>query len=293
MTWAYAQDIQPSSAKFVLVTLANYASPDGYCYPSQETLARDTGQSPRSVWSHLADMESRGILVRERRNDKHGHRKSDGFWLVGFKPLPEESASSLPEESASRNESLLATSAIPTRNERQSLLATAAEPYIEGTVSIEPSVEPSVTARTRARDEHWDVLVDIFGFSPTPKTDEHGAWNRALKTWRAIGATADDVRYVADRYREEYPRMAFTVSAITRHAEQLLHGTRPPPSITELHPAHQAIAAYRREDNVDYQRIVSQQTARPESLPTGARGNRSGVVSTRADVRRGSGEGEG
>lgn len=62
LSWAFKQDISPSTAKFVLVALANYADDDGYCFPGQKRLAEDTCQSERSVRSHLASLERRGLI---------------------------------------------------------------------------------------------------------------------------------------------------------------------------------------------------------------------------------------
>lgn len=81
MEWAYRQEVTPSAAKFVLVTLANYADGDGFCFPGQDTLAQMTGQDERSVRSHLAALESSGLIRREHRQRKNGSRKSDGIYL--------------------------------------------------------------------------------------------------------------------------------------------------------------------------------------------------------------------
>ncbi len=54
LNWAFSAKVKPSNAKFILVALSNYADEAGYCYPSQARLARDTGQSERSVRRHLA-----------------------------------------------------------------------------------------------------------------------------------------------------------------------------------------------------------------------------------------------
>lgn len=140
LTWAFDQDIQPSGAKFVLVALADHANEAGYCYPSQARLAFDTGQTDRAVRTHLATLEERGILVRERRNDEHGHRKSDGFWLVGYKPLPESVSARLPEESAARlPEDISGRPTPPTGNKRQSLPENSS-----GLYKGEPPVDPPV-----------------------------------------------------------------------------------------------------------------------------------------------------
>lgn len=150
VSWAYDQDIQPSGSKFVLVTLANYANSDGYCYPSQETLAKDTGQSVRAVREHIGKLEDAGCVMRERRHAKSGQRRSDGFWLIGFKPLPADVSASLaadiagclPADFAGGTGVLPATSVKPTGNYRQNLPADSA-----GLLKDEPSVEPSEEPR--------------------------------------------------------------------------------------------------------------------------------------------------
>ena len=81
MEWAYRQEVSPSARKFVLVTLANYADGDGFCFPGQDTLAKMTGQDERSVRNHLANLEADGLIRREHRQRKNGSRKSDGIYL--------------------------------------------------------------------------------------------------------------------------------------------------------------------------------------------------------------------
>lgn len=82
LNWAYQQDVEPAARKFVLVTLANYASEDGHCYPSQETLAKMTGQSERTVREHLKALEHDGLIRRDGRRRKDGKRTSDEFFLA-------------------------------------------------------------------------------------------------------------------------------------------------------------------------------------------------------------------
>ncbi len=295
MTWAYAQDIPLSSAKFVLVTLANYADEDGYCFPSQQTLARDTSQTDRNVRRHLELLEAAGILIRERRHDKNGHRKSDGFHLVGYK--------SLPDNLSTRDEGLPDITAEPTGQNRQSLPDITAGLYIEGTtnrttseppVEIPPSSVSLALPREKKIDIHWEAMVEIWGFRPTPKTPEHQKWNVAAAVFRKLGLTQEEMVRAADLYVQQNPGMAFTVNAVAGQAERLLRGKRPnpPPSITDLHPAQQAILAYRREDNDDYQRIIHQQAERAESLSARTGGNRPRMVEAVSRVRHSTGEGE-
>jgi len=82
ITWAFKQDITPAGLKFVLVALANYASDDGYCYPSQKTIAKLTGQSERAARGHIATLEAAGFIRREARRKGDGSYISDGFYLL-------------------------------------------------------------------------------------------------------------------------------------------------------------------------------------------------------------------
>lgn len=64
-------------AKAVILALACYADPKGRAFPSQATLAFDTGLCERTVRTALASLESLGWIVRERRNKRDGSRSSD------------------------------------------------------------------------------------------------------------------------------------------------------------------------------------------------------------------------
>jgi len=82
VNWAYEQTVKPATRKFVLVSLANFADENGYCFPSQQTLASMTDQGVSTVREHLKALESEGIISREHRYAKQGGgRTSDGFWL--------------------------------------------------------------------------------------------------------------------------------------------------------------------------------------------------------------------
>jgi len=80
-TWAYAQPITPSGAKFILVALADTANSDGYSFPGQKRLAYMTGQSERSVREHLAHLEEAGYVKRAQRRRSDGTRTSDAYHL--------------------------------------------------------------------------------------------------------------------------------------------------------------------------------------------------------------------
>ena len=82
LNWAYRQAVKPAPRKFLLVTLANYASGDFTCYPSQGKLAELTGLGETTARGHLAALESLGLIVRQARYGEHGGRTSDVYKLA-------------------------------------------------------------------------------------------------------------------------------------------------------------------------------------------------------------------
>jgi DNA-binding transcriptional ArsR family regulator len=68
MTEAWRSDL-PTGRKMVLLSLCDNASDQGECYPSIDSIAKRCGMTDRSVYSHLAALETMGMLVRQ---DRHG-----------------------------------------------------------------------------------------------------------------------------------------------------------------------------------------------------------------------------
>lgn len=64
ITWALAQPVSHSSAKFVLVVLANCASGDGnVAYPSSAYLSEATGQDRKTVLANLQRLRDLGYII--------------------------------------------------------------------------------------------------------------------------------------------------------------------------------------------------------------------------------------
>ena len=53
----------PPVRKLTLLALANYAKPNGYCYPSQKTLSADVGITTRALRDHLHALANDGWLT--------------------------------------------------------------------------------------------------------------------------------------------------------------------------------------------------------------------------------------
>ena len=68
MSWALSlpvQTLKDSSARHVLLCLANYAGSNGTgAFPSASTLAQDTGLSERTVRYKLDDLEKSGLIQK-------------------------------------------------------------------------------------------------------------------------------------------------------------------------------------------------------------------------------------
>jgi hypothetical protein len=104
------------------------------------------------------------------------------------------------------------------------------------TEPTEKKADAAASLKVDVADPHWDTQVDIFGFAPTPKTPEHGRWQKSTGIWRKLNVTPDDMHLAAERYRAEYPDAAFTALAVAGRAEQLLKGHKPnpPPRIEDI-----------------------------------------------------------
>lgn len=64
-------------ATALLRILADRADGKGRCFPSQETLAEDTGGSVSTVYRALTELEQAGWITREKRWRRDGSRCSD------------------------------------------------------------------------------------------------------------------------------------------------------------------------------------------------------------------------
>lgn len=83
LTWAFASQIRPATAKFVLVALADYANEVGEAYPSIETLCRKTCMDRKTIISHLQFLADIGAIADtgERRGRT---KKVKVYALAGF-----------------------------------------------------------------------------------------------------------------------------------------------------------------------------------------------------------------
>jgi DNA-binding MarR family transcriptional regulator len=81
MAWAINQEVGNTSAKFVLLMVANYADEKGRAWPSQERLAEAIEGSRHTVMRALDFLEEKAFLTRVRRHREDGSRSTDVIHL--------------------------------------------------------------------------------------------------------------------------------------------------------------------------------------------------------------------
>jgi helix-turn-helix protein len=132
IAWAIRQPTGAARRKLLLLVLANYADKNGVCWPSQETLARDSEQSVDTVQRQLDVLEKQKRIYRERMPKRRGQWQGHRYKL----PLQDHLAPK--GQNAARSADLRpGQTAISVQTGPQSL---------RHKPSIEPSNEPSHTS---------------------------------------------------------------------------------------------------------------------------------------------------
>lgn len=193
--------VSPVVARAVLVKLADNANDAGAAFPSIERIERETEVVDRSVQKAIRCLVELGLLeVTERPGRSTVYRLQ-----VGSPPSPARGESHSP----------------PKQDVRGAAHSPGGESHAPGGESHAP--EPSLTRQgtslappsRRARDELWDAAAAVFGEVRT--ANERGRRNRELKQLREVGATADELRARAVRYRRRHPDWTFSLGALLNH----------------------------------------------------------------------------
>lgn len=90
LNWAFAQNIEPSAKKFVLVALADIADDYGICFPSYKTISNKTNISTRTVMRHVDDLIKDGFLSKSNRLRYNGSQSTNIYTLSVGLSIPED-----------------------------------------------------------------------------------------------------------------------------------------------------------------------------------------------------------
>lgn len=141
-----------SSEKLVLLALANYADENMRCWPSQETLARETELSERTVWGALKSLEEKRVLSREQRKRADGTRSTDVFTLHFYLTITSE-----PVAKAAKSTRKSCETNSQNLRDQPAAIATL--------TTFEPSREPSEAEPLEAADESAPLPSRKSGWS--------------------------------------------------------------------------------------------------------------------------------
>lgn len=86
-------------------------------------------------------------------------------------------------------------------------------PLREGPKHGEPDMSQT---ESRARNEQWDALVEIFGYEPLTAS-EIKLWGKLTVSLKRAGATRDKLVFAAKEYKKEFSTASLTPTALEKH----------------------------------------------------------------------------
>lgn len=204
LSWAFQQPLPSPTAKLVLIALADHANAEGECWPSMGRIALLAGISERQVSRHIQVLVDRGLVEKVDRRRRNGYLGSWNYRVLYQTPV------------SARDQS-------PTGHQGQLLP--------DASVRTEPSIEPSEVLAssaaekakpTRKANPLFDAVVEACGLTGKNLTrSEGGRIAKSVKDLRDVGATPDEVLLRAKKYREMWPNVSVTATALAANWSKL------------------------------------------------------------------------
>lgn len=226
---------------FMYLVLGPNARPSGLYVQSTRQMAHALATTPDKVDRVLDDFEADGKVLRDQPRGL--------VWVVG-KAAISELCGLGPGIRRSIEKDVLQHSRSPLAGrfrERYPHLAgePSARPSSGGSAEASPGglrprpgptprrAEATSTGRpgaARKPDELWDALIDALNLDPAEITKtRRGRLNAALRDLREVGATPEELRLRAKRYRRIHPEWEFTETALAAHWASLTEKKRRAP----------------------------------------------------------------
>ena len=214
ITWALKQPIRHSTAKFVLVAMANCADADLIAWPSISYLIEATGQDRKTVQSNMSRLRELGYI------EDTGDRKGQTRQVVVYRLKEPEKGpvqTNKPENGTVQTGPKFPPKR-PVFPEKQAQISRETGPKTGPGTIKEPSKEPSRN-RQRARE------IALPDWLPA---DVWAMWDRYRKASGARNWT-DDAKALSIRKLEEYREQGFSPQAVIENAvEKGWRGLYPP-----------------------------------------------------------------
>jgi len=227
--WAIRQRGLKPTTKIVLWHLSDRHNPDYGCFPAQDRLAHDCEISRAALNSHLALLEARGLLRRERRIDPGSRRQMSTRYILAFEDdfgLGQEgSAGAGPcPDSGHGPESGFSTGPCPeNRQSRVQNLDTnlVREPLRE---PVKEEEEEGAQARDAVSEGFFGALLNALGLAPG---QELSVWwqgwppREHVRRWRdELGLSEDRIIEAAKVSRNAHPKPPDGPKALDRVMER-------------------------------------------------------------------------
>jgi DNA-binding MarR family transcriptional regulator len=151
--WAFAQPDLSASQKLTLVALADNASDDGTCWPSQTALASKTGLSERTVRTSLGELEKRDLLSRQSRLREDGRGRTSDLYSLAVDDQPATASARSRPTGNLRHDQPATAAREPSGEPSRSSSATTRQTTFEG-----EEVQPLTTDRVankKITDQEW------------------------------------------------------------------------------------------------------------------------------------------
>lgn len=82
LRWAFAQNTPGPLQRLVLIALAHHADTDSSCWPSMQTVERETRLSRSSIIRSMAALQEAGLIVREHTRRADGGQGANRYRLA-------------------------------------------------------------------------------------------------------------------------------------------------------------------------------------------------------------------
>lgn len=203
--WMLDADVSDRAVRLYAI-LARYADADGYCWPSRRTLAERMRCSVDTLDRTVRELVDGGMLTVTVRHDDAGDRASNGYTVNRIEPAPTRVGSRTPAATGSRTDAATGS--------RTGAALTRA---IENESHRNEIATVGTVAAQRPQDAIWDTMLTVCGVDPVKVTaSSRGAYNRAAKELRTIGATPDEIVHRAIVFRRRWPDASLTPTALAR-----------------------------------------------------------------------------
>ena len=183
----------PRGQRFVLVKLCDCANDEGLCYPSQETVAEDTGFGETAVQQHIKWLKENNFIKSTRR--QRGRERQSDIYRINVALLEkcyEESAKRKAERRAKMREEPSDFEPSDFGSKNPQILSHEPSDF-GGSLYEEPSIEPSVepSGYCTAPQTAADTPSCGFASEPAPRSDFVGNGFANPSAGRAVQTQAE------------------------------------------------------------------------------------------------------